>query len=403
MLSDIKKEYLDRMREDLKDDYDRYVKSLDEKDTHGIIINKKKLSHSSIDLDYIIKRYKGKILLENDNMVYMLYDKDELSKGGMQIGKEPLHHVGLYYAQEPSAAKVVYEASIKDDDIVLDLCASPGGKSIMTLCSLDKSAGAYLVSNEIDFARAKILKSNIERMGFDNVIVTCNESKVLREKFHEYFDKVIVDAPCSGEGMMRKSIDARLQWSKSLVSSMAVIQKGLIEDAYYMLKAGGSIIYSTCTFSMEEDEGVLDFILEKHSDLKVIKSEKIYPFDYPGEGQFYAIIEKNGTDGERHTMPDIKKLDKLNVIKYSVEKYEKKHEVMMPTHASTHVDDIVFDNIYDLSDDDVKEYLHGDVIRSEKLKTDGFYKVTYKNLGLGLAKAVGSVLKNHYPKGLRNM
>ena len=154
MLSDIKKDYLDRMRQDLKGDFDRYIKTFDEKDTHGIIINKKKLSHSSIDLNYVIKRYSGKILLENDNIAYILYDKEELSKDCIQIGKEPLHHVGLYYAQEPSAAKVIYEASIESDDAVLDLCASPGGKSIMALCKLDKIAGGYLVSNDINFARA---------------------------------------------------------------------------------------------------------------------------------------------------------------------------------------------------------------------------------------------------------
>ncbi len=403
MYDDIKKEYLDHVKEFLKHDYDRYIKALDEKETHGFILNKKKLAHSSVDVDCVLDMFKGKILLEDEGYHYIVYDKDELTRCGIRLGRHPLHHAGLFYMQEPSAAKVVHEAHIEKSDVVLDLCASPGGKSIMSLCSIDKNEGGFLISNEVDYKRAKVLKSNIERMGFDNVIVTCNTPAELNYKFTNYFDKIIVDAPCSSEGMMRKSMEARRQWSKSLVSSMAATQKKLIDAAYNMLKKGGSIIYSTCTFSREEDEEVVEYVLDRHNDLTLEKEEKLYPFNYPGEGQFYVVLHKAGEDIGRQRMPTIDEMGDINVLQYKVDKCEDRHGIIIPTHASTHVDDIHFDNVYELNEEEVYDYLHGDVIKSKIDIKNGYYKMTYKKLGLGLAKAVGNILKNHYPKGLRNL
>lgn len=399
----LKKDFLDRMKEVLKGKYELYLDALNKKDVHGFALNLKKLSRSSIDLSYISNLFKSEILYKNANLAYFLYDKEQLSSNGIFPGKHPLHHVGLYYIQEPSAAKVLWDVDIKKSDVVLDLCASPGGKTIEALCNLDKNEGGFLISNEIDFNRAKVLSSNIERIGFDNVIVTNANATALSNIFQNYFDKIIVDAPCSGEGMMRKSEEARLQWSINLVQSMSKIQKNLLDISYSMLKDGGEIIYSTCTFSREEDEDNVEYFLNEYSDIKLIKMEKLYPFEFRGEGQFFAVLKKEGENNIKSNFPKLEALKNINVLRYGVEKYESKHNVNVPTHASTHIDDIVFNHSIDLDDEEVEKYLRGEVIRKDLNLPNDFVKVTYKKLGLGLAKYVNGQLKNHYPKGLRNM
>ena len=400
----IKIEYLDRMKSYLNDDFENYLKSLEDKETHGLVVNLKKLTKAKLELFDFASIFNAKLIFKNDNFAYLQYDKDILSRNSVSVGRHPLYHVGLYYVQEPSAARPVYEAGINENDAVIDLCASPGGKSIETLCNLNKSKGGFLVSNEVDSSRVKVLLSNIERMGFDNVIVTSENSTNLVKKFSNFFDKVIVDAPCSGEGMFRKSLDARLQWSESLVRSMAKLQKNLLNDAYSMLKPGGKIIYSTCTFSKEEDENNVSSFIEEHSDMRIEKMEKLFPHVYNGEGQFYAIIVREGEyNNSNNSFPSEKSLKDINMVRYRVDKYDKKGEEIVMSHASTHVDDIDFENTYELTEDEVVKYLHGDVIRTEKKLPNGYYKMTYKNLGLGLAKNVNGVFKNHYPKGLRNM
>ena len=416
MVYEIKKEYLERLKKSLSEkDYELYIKCLDDKETHGMTINYNKLKKSSIDLEYIIKKFDLKKIYENDNFGYYTYDKEQLSINGIYPGKDPLYHVGLYYIQEPSAAKVLYNVIVKSSDVVLDLCSSPGGKSIEALYSLKKEDGGFLVSNEIDHKRVKILNSNIERMGFENVAIISEESKNLVDRFSDCFDKVIVDAPCSGEGMFRKSEEARLQWSCELVKSCARLQKALIEDAYKMLKNGGILIYSTCTFSEEEDEEVVDFLIKKYNDLEIISMEKSYPFNSIGEGQFYAIIKKNGiNDYKKYTIKE-DDFAGLNLIRYGISKFAKdtiyeknsrfkskivNEDNIKPSHESTHIDDIVFENVVDLDDIEVYKYLKGETIK-KNLSFNGYCKITYKNLGLGLAKYSGGILKNHYPKGLR--
>ena len=401
MLEQLKKEYLDRMKLDLKDDFEKYLNSFNDEEKHGLIINMKKLSKSDLSLDEFLKLFNLDILYKDRNLVYATYDKNLLEKDKIYIGKHPLHHAGLYYVQEPSAAKPVVEFGVEEDDAVLDLCASPGGKTIETLCNLGKNG--FIISNEIDFTRAKVLISNIERLGFDNAIVSCCNSKTFLTYFTSFFDKIIVDAPCSGEGMMRKSLEARRQWSKELVIKMAHIQKELLDNAYLMLKNGGKILYSTCTFSMEEDEDNVQYLLNKYNDLTLEKSEKIYPHLSIGEGQFYAIFKKDGEEKSRSKIPNNDIISKINILKYGFEKYEKKHNVVVPTHMSTHIDYVSFDNVIELNYEDIIKYIHGDTIPVPENYENGFYKVTYRKLGIGLGKIVKGVLKNHYPKGLRNI
>ena len=399
----LKKEYLEKLKRELSDnDYDLYLRSLEQGESHGLTVNLHKLKKSSIDLNYIIDRFSGKQIFKNENYAYIVYDKNALSSYSIYPGKDPLYHAGLYYIQEPSASKTLYDVDFKNDDIVLDLCASPGGKAAAILFSLNKESGGFLVSNEIDYGRAKILSSNIERLGFRNVAITCCESKILADKFYNYFDKVIVDAPCSGEGMFRKSEEARLQWTENLVLSLSKLQKKLVDDAYQMIRDGGVLIYSTCTFSKEEDEEIVDFLLNKYSDLRLQKMEKNYPFNSIGEGQFFAIMSK-GEVSDRNVKRefDIRCLNGLNVMRAGIEEFTNEKNLKVPTHASTHVDDIDFENVVELSDEDVSRYLRGEAIRIE-LPFKGYCKICYKNLGLGLAKYSNGMLKNHYPKGLRN-
>lgn len=400
MVEYLKNEYLDRMKNYLNGDFDKYIHSFLEKEKHGVIINLEKLSKSDLSINEVIHYFNLKIIYNNDNIFYATYDKEELESKGIYIGKHPLHHAGLYYIQEPSAIKPMIEFPVEKNDVVLDMCASPGGKTIDALCKLCNEG--FVVSNEIDYARSKILVSNVERMGFENIAVTCEEPRKLCQKFSGYFDKIIIDAPCSGEGMMRKNIEARKQWSYDLVNKMAHIQKELLNIAYGMLKYGGKILYSTCTFSKEEDEDNVKYIIDLYSDLSLVKTEKIYPQDDIGEGQFYAILKKEGKDDFKN-QPQKKDFNELNLLKYGVEKTEKKHSIVIPTHAATHVDSISFENSVELTYDDIVKYIHGDVVNVSSDYKSGFCKVTYRKMGIGLGKIVNGTLKNHYPKGLRNI
>ena len=403
MAIELKKEFLERLKFELSEkEYKDYLASLEQDEKHGLVINLHKLDRSTIDLNYVVNKFNTNLFFQNDNFAYMTYDKEKLASYGVYPGKDPLYHVGLYYIQEPCASKVLYDVDIEKDDKILDLCASPGGKTAEILFSLDKEAGGFLVSNEIDYSRAKVLSSNVERLGIDNVAVVCSDSANLVDRFVESFDKVVVDAPCSGEGMFRKSEEARLQWNLKLVDSMSRLQKSLVIDAYKMLKPGGTLIYSTCTFSKEEDEMVVQHLLDNQSDLTLLKMEKNYPHNSIGEGQFFAIFNK-GTKLEKcvNNHFDMSNLKGLNVLRNGTKEFTYEGKIRVPTHASTHVDDIKFDNEVDLDDEEVIKYLRGETFK-KNLDFKGYCKITYKNLGLGLAKYSNGILKNHYPKGLRN-
>lgn len=403
MAIELKKEFLERLKSELTAvDFKAYLQSLEQDEKHGLVINLHKLNKSSIDLDYIINKFSAKLVFQNDNFACIVYDKKALASNGIYPGKDPLYHVGLYYIQEPCASKVLYDVYFEKDDQVLDLCASPGGKTAEVLFSIDKDCGGFLVSNEIDYSRAKVLSSNVERLGIDNVAVVCSDSDNLVNRFIECFDKVIVDAPCVGEGMFRKSEEARMQWSMKLVESMAKIQKKLVEDAYKMLKEGGTLIYSTCTFSKEEDEEVVEYLQNNYDDLTLVKMEKNYPHNSIGEGQFYAILNKGArTDQYIKNHIDDSNLKGLNILRNGTDEFTYEGKLEVPTHASTHIDSIKFDNVVDLNDEEVAKYLRGETLKID-LDFKGYCKITYKNLGLGLAKYANGMLKNHYPKGLRN-
>ncbi len=182
-------------------------------------------------------------------------------------GKSPLHEAGLYYLQEPSAMAVATLAAPRPGEKVLDLCAAPGGKSTM-LAGMLRGEG-LLVSNEIHPQRARILSQNVERMGIPNAIVTNETPEHLAEHFASYFDCVVVDAPCSGEGMFRKEEQALELWSEENVQTCAARQEQILDQAAKMVGRGGRLVYSTCTFAPEEDEQTIADFCRRHPEFKL--------------------------------------------------------------------------------------------------------------------------------------
>ena len=211
-------------------------------------------------------------------------------------GKHPYHEMGLYYIQEPSAMSAAALLAPKPGMRVLDLCAAPGGKSTQLATYLGDSG--LLVSNEINTQRSRILSQNIERMGIKNAIVTNEDSFVLASHFPGFFNAIQVDAPCSGEGMFRKLPEAIEQWSMENVAICAARQKEILDNAAVMLKPGGVIVYSTCTFSKEENEDVIEYFLERHPDFTLEEMERFWPHKVDGEGHFVAKLVKRGSVNE---------------------------------------------------------------------------------------------------------
>lgn len=244
--------------------------------------------------------------------------------GGDRPGKHPFHEAGLYYIQEPSAMAAAGFLGVKPGEFILDLCAAPGGKSTQ-IAGLLKGQG-LLVSNEIHPARAKILSQNIERMGIRNAAVTNQDSLFLAGRFPEFFDKILVDAPCSGEGMFRRDEEARRQWSLSSAALCQARQLEILGHGARMLKPGGCLVYSTCTFAPEENEGSVRLFLERHPEFSIQKGPwhegfgsgrpqwglkpgqeeneelantcRLWPHKIRGEGHFIARLVKNKGDRE---------------------------------------------------------------------------------------------------------
>ena len=230
-------------------------------------------------------------------------------------GRHPYHMGGLFYFQEPSAMCAAEALPVRENDKVLDLCAAPGGKTTQLAAKL-KGTG-FIAANEISSKRASVLSENIARMGITNAAVFNESPNVLADKYPEFFDKIIVDAPCSGEGMFRKEPDALTDWSLEHTKACARRQRHIIDSAYIMLKPGGYMVYSTCTFSVYENEEIVQYILENYPDMtiepipalsmlspgipefaggndQVSRARRVYPHLHKGEGHFAALFKKAG-------------------------------------------------------------------------------------------------------------
>ncbi|MGF9714581.1 RsmF rRNA methyltransferase first C-terminal domain-containing protein [Paenibacillus naphthalenovorans] len=210
-------------------------------------------------------------------------------------GKHPYHAAGVYYIQEPSAMSAVELLDPRPGEIVLDLAAAPGGKSTQIAGKL--AGRGLLISNEIHPARAKILSENIERMGVPNAVVVSAAPRQLAERFPRFFDKIMVDAPCSGEGMFRKDPDTIKEWSPEHVEMCAARQKDILDAAVTMLKPGGRLAYSTCTFNELENERTVEALLQRYPKLQLERMERIWPHLEAGEGHFVAVLQLSEASG----------------------------------------------------------------------------------------------------------
>lgn len=281
--SSLPKVFLRDMEDLLGDEYQAFLDSYRDEKTSAIRVNTLKLP---------IESFKDLGLFNID------FERDKISwavegyylSGDVNPGKNPLHDAGAYYIQEPSAMSVVGQTPISEGDRVLDLCAAPGGKSTYILSRLNHKG--LLVSNEINPSRIRALGENLERFGAVNSIITNSDSSNLLTFFKGFFDKIFIDAPCSGQGMFRKDDFAIEDWSQDKVDECVVIQRQLIRDAYKMLRAGGMIIYSTCTFTRQENEAIIEDFLGDYPDANLLDMDRIWPHRDRGEGHFCARITK---------------------------------------------------------------------------------------------------------------
>lgn len=375
-------------------------------------------------------------------------------------GNHPYHCAGLFYFQEPSAMCAAAGLPVNEGDKILDLCAAPGGKTTQAAAKLNGSG--LIAANEIVKKRAEILSENVERMGIKNAVVMNETPQRLAEKYPAFFDKIIVDAPCSGEGMFRKEPVAAEEWSVEHTVSCGVRQKHILDCAVKMLAPGGMIVYSTCTFAPEENEQVAAYLIEKYgmvtvempalsmldrgravwsgTDINMDRTYRIFPHKQQGEGHFAALFKKNG--GEEYCAPreKVKKaderikywkeferkflntaldgdfvffgdnlylkpagidIDKIRVVRCGLHLGEVKKNRFEPSHAlALALCRSDFKNTESFSCDsaEIAAYLSGEVIKSDK---SGWCAVCVDDYPLGWGKASGGMLKNHYPKHLR--
>lgn len=299
--------YIASMKEQLKDEYPAYEKSFDHSVHNGLRINTAKLSSE----DYLeMNPWK----LKN---IPWLSEECFYYEDGCSPAKHPHYYAGLYYLQEPSAMTPACVLPVTPGDHVLDLCAAPGGKATQIGARLQGQG--FILANDISNSRAKALLKNLELQGISNIFVTSENPKKLCNVYHSYFDKILLDAPCSGEGMFRKEPKMAVHWEQEGPLEYAVRQKELILQAWEMLKPGGMLLYSTCTFSVKENEEVIAFLLdfnddacvceiadypgyaagigdEKHPELK--RCVHIYPQRMEGEGHFVALLQKVSSKDE---------------------------------------------------------------------------------------------------------
>ncbi len=378
-----------------------------------------------------------------------------------KAGNHPFHHAGLIYIQEPAAMAPAECIDISPDWKVLDMCAAPGGKSTQLKNKL--GADGVLVSNEIISSRCRILTGNIERLGLKNVVTTCMDTKKLSKYFRKTFDLIMCDAPCSGEGMFRKEDAATDEWSKENVKLCAERQFEILENAVELLKDGGTIIYATCTFSLEENEMLVDKFLKVHSDFKLVPvknsvkentadgicfngckndmslARRFYPYIAKGEGQFMAVLQNINTCISDTALPHPKPkqpdriitdflddtLDEYNInelrfyngnpvfyngninipdgaaFSCGITVGEVKKNYVQPHHQFFMALGHLFKRKIDLPADsiEIKKYLHGEEL--DVCCPNGWAVITVNGCSIGGVKVVNGKAKNHYPKGLR--
>lgn len=274
--------FISQMRQMLGDQQlAQFLKCYDAPRTYGLRFNRLKMNNELAEQSFIPQAWNLEQIPWCKEGYY--YDHNQ------RPGKHPFHAAGLYYIQEPSAMTAAELLNPQPGETILDLAAAPGGKSTQIAAKLQGKG--LLISNEIHPARAKILSENIERMGIVNAIVTCAAPHELAARFPTTFDRIMLDAPCSGEGMFRKDEGAIKEWSPESVQQCVARQWGIIQDAISMLKRGGMLAYSTCTFNTQENEEMVQQILANYPDITLIKEHRVWPHLEQGEGHYVALLQ----------------------------------------------------------------------------------------------------------------
>lgn len=425
--------FLARMQQQLGDEYDEYLRSLQR--PRAVALRFNPLKGDIPALPFVEKPVPW------EPMGYY-YDPDS------RPGLHPYHEAGVYYLQEASAMASAALLEPQPGEIILDLCAAPGGKS--TQIAGRMQGKGLLVSNEINQKRAKVLSRNIERLGIGNAVVTGESPAALADRFPGFFHRIMVDAPCSGEGMFRKEEAAITDWSEENVEMCARRQAEILDCAAAMLRPGGRLVYSTCTFAPQEDEEAVEAFLARHPEFETESVNapwfqesrpgmyRLWPHKLLGEGHFAAVLRKMDCreetadvnpdkpmplpkafltfakeldialpDGQAVTFgdtlywmpPQMPALHRLRVLRPGLELGTLKKDRFEPAHALAlwlkHCK-----NEISLSPEskELAAYLHGEAIPCEER---GWCLVKAGAYSLGWGKGDGNQLKNHYPKGLR--
>ncbi|MBO4358392.1 MAG: hypothetical protein J5796_01170 [Erysipelotrichaceae bacterium] len=423
-----------RTKEYFGDDHAEYLESLKEPCHQGFFLNTNKAERQDI-LDLVDFPYEEST-----------YDESSFSHSYDNIGKTIAYDLGLIYPQDTASSLTTKYIDTENVKTVVDMCAAPGGKTINILNRLPKDV--LCIANDVNHSRALIMSQNLERPGLDNVIITNKDCSVLADQLENFADIVVLDAPCSGEGIVRKYPEVFDSYSLERINQLADIQKQLLEDAYKILKGNGQLVYSTCTYSFEEDEDQISSFLETHSDMYIVKIDlkshsrlegtvKLSPLEGT-EGQFFCIMRKNDVDQESDisylkTVTD-KTLEKFisenldleeyylyryrdtyymslmplpdlgsNIIRYGIKVGEMKNKRFELDHDFYRANSLKghYRHVYELNENELARYVEGYELKAD-LK-DAYYLLTYRNNSIGFAKCVNGTLKNKYPKGLRRV
>lgn len=423
--------FLERMKTQLGQEYPAFLESLERPRAVALRLNP--LKGELPNLPFV------KNAVPWEPMGYY-YDADA------RPGLHPFHEAGVYYMQEASAMAPVVLLDPQPGEKICDLCAAPGGKT--TQIAGKMGGEGFLLCNEINSKRAKVLSRNIERMAVANALVTNEHPQNLSQKYAGFFDRVLVDAPCSGEGMFRKEEAAVTDWSIETVEMCANRQKEILHSAAALLKPGGRLVYSTCTFSPEENEQVIAAFLQEHPEFSPETVEapwfvpgssgsfRLWPHKLLGEGHFAAVLVKNGGEEPSVSQEPAQKLPKqwldfakelditlpegkavlfgsslywvpletpslrgIRVMRPGLELGEVKKDRFEPAHAlALWLKNANNSEEYDPDSPEIRAYMHGQTVPSNK---SGWCLVKVGGYSIGWGKGDKTVLKNHYPKGLR--
>ena len=387
-------QFLNKMKKILQDDYEAFLASYEQPKVQGLRINTLKISVE--DFLKISPFALEPIPWCKEGFYYQEEDRP---------GKHPYYHAGLYYIQEPSAMVPVEILDPQSDERILDVCAAPGGKTVQ-IASKMNGAG-LLLSNEINLNRVKALIRNIELFGIRNAIVTNVPAEKLVDYFKDFFDRILVDAPCSGEGMFRKDETMIKSWERQGSDYYVPIQVEILSSMSRMLKAGGQAVYSTCTFSMEENEEVVGQFLEKHEMFQIKTIEnfpgnsacnptvtnpcdgtmdavRLWPHRIRGEGHFVACLEKDEFE------------------KGSAEKPKNTQQVVAPKEFVEFVEKnlvISFDGPYEIHGEQLYQVPEGvPSLKGLKVLRSGLLLGTLKKNRFGPSQAMAMTLKKQDAK-----